>query len=360
MEIVDRLTELVGIPSVSGNEAAICSTIEAMARERRPSWKRHRIGNNLVVGPVRGGGVAEGAKRPVVGLVGHLDTVPPQGNEAPVLRDGNLFGIGSADMKSGVAVMCDLLEHLEESALHADLLFVFYEKEEVGFDENGLGRLLLAIPALSTMDFAFVLEPTALDLEVGCNGHVNVEVVFRGKSAHSARTWLGENAIHKAGAFITRVAEIEPLPVTVGEATYRQVVSLTTAHAGIARNVVPDAFTFNLNHRFPPGRSPEEAVQYLRSLVPMEAEFRVIDVAPAGLVPKTNAIYEAFRRRFSLAIKGKQGWTDVARLTASGIDAVNFGPGRPELAHRVDEHVSIDELRRCRDMLESFLTSPIS
>jgi succinyl-diaminopimelate desuccinylase len=137
-------------------------------------------------------------------------------------------------------------------------------------------------------------------------------------------------------------------------------VSLTTAHAGIARNVVPDAFTFNLNHRFPPGRAPEEAVSYLRSLVPMEAEFRVIDVAPAGLVPKSNAIYEAFRRRFELPIKGKQGWTDVARLTANGIDAVNFGPGRPELAHRVDEHVAIAELERCRDMLRAFLTSPIS
>jgi succinyl-diaminopimelate desuccinylase len=360
MKIAERLTQLVGIPSVSGNEEAICSTIEAVCREARPSWPRQRLGNNLVVGPVRGGRVPAGAKRPLVGLVGHLDTVPPQGNETPLLRDGNLYGVGSADMKSGVAVMCDLLEHIPEASLHTDLLFVFYEKEEVGFDENGLGRLLLAIPSLSTMDFAFVLEPTALDLEVGCNGHINVEVVFRGKSAHSARVWLGENAIHKAGAFISRVAEIEPLPVTVGEATYRQVVSLTTAHAGIARNVVPDAFTFNLNHRFPPGRSPEEAVAYLRTLVPMEAEFRVIDVAPAGLVPRANAIYESFRRRFSLSIKGKQGWTDVARLTANGIDAVNFGPGHPELAHRVDEHVPIAELEGCRDILQQFLLSPVT
>jgi len=168
MEIVDRLIELVGIPSVSGTEERICDHVESLAAGHRPTWAHRRIGNNLVVGPVPG--AAAIADRPLIALVGHLDTVPPQGNESPELRDGQIHGIGAVDMKAGVAVMCDLLESIPADRLRADLLFVFYDKEEAGFHENGLGFVIPEMPALSEADFAFVLEPTDLALEVGCNG----------------------------------------------------------------------------------------------------------------------------------------------------------------------------------------------
>lgn len=352
MDIIDRLTEIVAMPSVSGNEAALCDHVERIIRERRGDWPLRRIGNNLVVGPVAGAG----ADRPHVALVGHLDTVPPQGNETPRLEDGKLYGIGSCDMKAGVSVMIDLLETLPDE-LPVDLTFLFYDNEEVTYEANGLGKVLPATPWLADVDFAFVLEPTGAELEVGCNGYAVAEVVFHGRSAHSARPWMGDNAIQKAGVFLSRLAEIDPIDVTVGEATYRQVVQATWAEGGIARNVVPDRFMVVVNHRFPPGKTTADAEAYLRSLAPEGAEVTIPDIAAPGTVPEANPVYDAFRERYRPKILGKQGWTDVSRLTASGIDAVNYGPGHPEFAHRPDEHVPVDEVRAVRDRLFEFLST---
>ncbi len=354
MNITDRLIRLVEIPSVSGHEDAICSEITGWCEAAKPTWRRRRLGNNLIVGPVRGGGEAS---RPFIGLIGHVDTVPPQGNAQPSVADGAVYGLGSCDMKGGIAVMVDLMTSLPADGLPVDLLLVFYDKEEVAYDENGLGRVLEEIPEVRELDFAFVLEPSATEFEVGCNGHVNLEVTFRGTAAHSARPWLGDNAVHNAGAFIDRIHRIEPLPVRVGGAIYRETVAITLARGGAARNVVPDRFMVNVNHRFPPGRTVEEAVAYLTGLVPEGADAVVVDSAAPGGVPVGNPVYNAFRARFSPAIHAKQGWTDVARLSEAGVDAVNYGPGHPELAHRADEHCPIKELEFCRDRLREFLTT---
>jgi succinyl-diaminopimelate desuccinylase len=352
VDIVDRLTEIVAIPSVSGDEAAIADHIEGLIRVRRPSWPLTRIGHNLVLGPVTGAGTG----RPHVALVGHVDTVPPQGNQSPHVEDGNLYGIGACDMKGGVAVMLDLVDTVPDD-LPVDLTWIFYDNEEVTYDANGLGKVLPATPWLADVDFAFVLEPTGGELEVGCNGYAVAEVVFHGKSAHSARPWLGENAIHKAGAFLQTLAGIDPIEVAVGEATYKQVVQATWAEGGIARNVVPDRFMVVVNHRFPPGRTIADAEAYLRSLAPPGADVTIPDIAAPGAVPEANRVYDAFRARYRPIIRGKQGWTDVSRLTAAGIAAVNYGPGHPELAHRSDEHVPVAQLRAVRDRLHEFLST---
>jgi succinyl-diaminopimelate desuccinylase len=355
MDIVDRLTELVGIPSVSGNEEAIANTIHAMVATARPRWPLERLGNNLVIGPVRTS--APKAGKPLVALVGHLDTVPAQGNAAAVVHDDAVWGVGSTDMKAGVAVMCDLIETLPDRELPYDLLFVFYDKEEVGFHENGLGVVLKEVPILSRVDLAFVLEPTAMNVEMGCNGHIVADVTFKGVSAHSARPWTGENAIHKAGAFITKIAAIETLDVRVGNATYRQTIQITEARGGIARNVIPDSFVVRLSHRFPPGRTIDQASAYIEGLVPNGASFAVRDSAPPGAVPEKNRVFDAFVASAKPEVRGKQGWTDVARLSMNGIDAVNYGPGVPELCHRADEHCPIGHLRGVRESLYRFLTT---
>lgn len=352
---MDRLVELVAIPSVSRNEEAVTRVIERLVAGARPDWPLERVGNNLVVGPVRTGG--EGATKPLVGLIGHTDTVPAQGNAVPEVRDGAVWGVGATDMKAGVAVMCDLIETLPDQELPYDLLFVFYDKEEIGYDENGLGVVLEKVPAVKDVDFAFVLEPTEAAVELGCNGHLVTEVTFTGKGAHSARPWTGENAIHKAGAFIERIAGFEMREVTIGEAIYRETLQITEAHGGIARNVVPDAFLVRMSYRFPPGRSPEEAIAFVRSLVPEGAGFAVHDLSPPGEVPKQNAVLDAFLAHARPPIRGKQGWTDVARLTMHGVDAINYGPGVPELCHRADEHCPIEYLEKVRDVLAAFLTT---
>jgi len=355
VDIVDRLVELVAIPSVSGHEAAITGVIEDLCHRSRPDWPLRRLGNNLVLGPLSGGG-GSSAPRPLIGLIGHTDTVPPQGNESPEVRDDRIFGVGACDMKGGVAVMCDLIEHLPTGSLPLDFVFVFYDKEEVGFDENGLGRVLDEVKELQAIDLAFVHEPTSLALELGCNGNLHAQVVFKGTSAHSARTWLGENAIQKAGPFISKIGAIQPRDVKIGDAGYREVIGITLAQGGIARNVVPDSFTLQVNHRFPPDLTIEDSKAYVQSLVPPDAEIRFADFAPPGAVPENNAVLDRFRTLFDPAIRGKQGWTDVARFTLQGIDAVNFGPGDPHLCHRRDEHIAIGDLERCRDMMREFIT----
>jgi len=313
------------------------------------------MGNNLVLGPSAPPTDGGGKRREIIALVGHLDTVPPDGNETPQLRDDTVYGRGACDMKGGVAVMCDLVEALPETGLPIDPVFIFYDKEEVAFEANGMGVVLRECAFLKDVDFAFVLEPTNLALELGCNGHLNAWITFPGKSAHSARPWQGENAIHRAGPFISTIAGIAPREVAIGDAVYREVISVTLAEGGTARNVIPNRCAMNVNFRYPPDREPDDAERFVRELVPDCATMEIKDGAPPGRVPVGNSILERFRERYAPATNAKQGWTDVARLAIHGIDAINFGPGQSELCHRPDERVPADQLRRCREMLFDFL-----
>jgi succinyl-diaminopimelate desuccinylase len=211
------------------------------------------------------------------------------------------------------------------------------------------------MPWLNEARLAVLLEPTDLRVELGCIGVMNAEVRVTGKSAHSARPWLGVNAVERAVPWLTEITKFPVTPVSVKGVEYRETLQVTTLRAGRTRNVVPDELVANLNHRFPPGRTLEEAGRRLRALVPAEFEFRIVDQAPAGEVCADRPEVREFIERFRLPIAGKQGWTDVARFTEAGIPAFNFGPGVPEQAHQADEYCPLDNLLPAYETLASFL-----
>jgi len=348
--LADLLEALVNIPSETGREAEIAARVHERL-SRRGVGEILRSGNAVVWrGPRRG--------RPVLVLAGHLDTVPANGN-ARARREGDrLYGVGATDMKSGDAVLLALVERLDPARLRFDLAVVLYDAEEGPHEGNGLKRLLGEMPWLKDAALAILLEPTDLQVELGCNGAMNVEVRAAGRSAHSARPWLGVNAIERAAPWL---AEITRTPVTAHEVQgieYRETLSVTTLQAGRARNVVPDELVANLNYRFPPDRTLEEAERRLRALVPAEFEFRVVDRAAPGRVCLDRPEVQEFVRRCGARVGGKQGWTDVAQFTAAGIPAFNFGPGVPELAHQRDEYCPIPNLGRAYDGLAAFLEAP--
>ena len=344
----ETLVELVDTPSVTGNEGRICT---AIAERLMATWELDgvvRVGNSLVVGRRTG--------RPLVTLYGHIDTVPEQGNGAARIGGDRMHGLGTTDMKGGVAVMIHLLEDPAVLAGPYDVVGVFYDKEEGPAHENGLEQVLERVPWLEEAALAVILEPTDLALELGCNGAMNADVVFRGVAAHSARPWLGENAVTKAGAWLAALHQREPEVVTVGGLEFREVFSVTTASGGIANNVIPSEFTVNLNYRFPPVYGLDEAEQRLRQVAEAADEITVTDRAAAGTVAAGVAIVDLLGETLHAPVAAKQGWTDVARLTARGVPAVNYGPGDAALAHRADESVSLANVDVAFDRLRTFLS----
>jgi succinyl-diaminopimelate desuccinylase len=342
------LTDLVDTPSVTGSEAQICTRI---ASRLLPIWTMtgvQRFGNALVVGQRTG--------RPLITLFGHTDTVPPQGNESARVEAGRLYGLGATDMKSGLAVMIHLLEDAEVRSGAYDVIGVFYDKEEGPAAGNGLETVMDAAPWLEESELAIVLEPTDLALELGCNGALNADVMFRGSAAHSARPWLGVNAVTKAGDWLSELHARTPEPVDIRGLEYFEVFSVTSAAGGIANNVIPALFTLNLNHRFPPIYSIEEAEARLREVAAAADEVRVTDRGPAGTVPTDNPLVDRLEELAGGQVAAKQGWTDVGRLSSKGIDAVNYGPGEVALAHQPGESVPLENLDQAFVTLKTLLT----
>jgi succinyl-diaminopimelate desuccinylase len=345
-ELADLLEALVNIPSRTGEEAAIARWVGERL-DARASGEVLRSGNSLVWrGPRRG--------RPLVVLAGHLDTVPGDGIPA-VRRDGRLIGLGSSDMKAGDAVLLALLERLDPARARFDLAGVFYEAEEGPLENNGLTRLLGEMPWLREARLAVLLEPTSLKAEMGCVGSMNAEVTVRGKRAHSARPWLGVNAVERAAPWLAEVTRFPTTPTTLHGVTYRETLQVTTLEAGVARNVIPDALVANLNYRFPPDRDLATAEARLRGLVPGDFEFQVIDRAPPGQVALDVPEVREFVARFGLEVAGKQGWTDVAQFSAAGVPAFNYGPGIPEQAHQQGEYCPLGNLEPAYRTLAAFL-----
>ena len=346
--LADLLETLVNIPSETGSEARIAAFVS-----ERLAGLGHgealRSGHSLIWrGPVRG--------QPLIVLAGHLDTVPANGNGSARREDGKLFGVGSSDMKAGDAVMLCLLEELDPARLRFDVAMVFYDAEEGPAQENGLGRVLREMPWLAEAALAVLLEPTDLKVELGCIGAMNAEVRVRGKAAHSARPWLGVNAVERAAPWLAEVTRVPVTPVSVQGIEYRETLQVTTLQAGAARNVVPDSLVANLNYRFPPDRTVAAAEERLRSFVPREFEIQIVDRAPPGRVCLDDPAVAEFVRRFGLTVAGKQGWTDVARFTEAGIPAFNFGPGIPELAHQQGEYCPLANLEPAYRHLMAFLS----
>jgi succinyl-diaminopimelate desuccinylase len=344
--LADTLAWLVDIDSPYGSEAAIADAVA----NRLSAHPIRRHGAGLVVGE-------PADDRPMVLLVGHLDTVPRQGQGPARIVDGRLVGLGASDMKSGLAVMLHLLETPEVLAGPHHVVAVFYDREEGPVQDNQLGPILEAEPWLTEARFAVVCEPTDLQLEVGCNGAMNIRCHFEGRSAHSARPWLGENAIHRAARLLQRLADREPNDVEVGGLVFREVMGATLAEGGVSRNVIPKDFWVNVSYRFPPTLTLDEAEARFRAFVGDDADrLEFVDRAPAGPVPEGDPHLERLMAVSGAPIHPKQGWTDVARLAQFGIPAVNYGPGETAQAHQVDESVELGNLDVAYDVLQRWLS----
>ena len=345
--LAERTLELCAIRSPVGEEAEIAAYV---ARETGGE----RIGNAVVCG--RAGGA-----RPAVILAGHLDTVPLQPGDFPSRRaDGRIFGRGASDMKGALAVMIELWRSLTRAELPVELVLVFYDREEGPIAENGLLPLFQARPDLRRAALALCLEPTDLALQLGCCGSMHATLTFQGRSAHSARPWQGENAIHKSGALLEHLRAQEPREVRMGELVYREVMSVTRIEGFTGRNVVPARCELNLNFRFAPGRTLAQAEDEVVALARrFGAEARVTDRAPSGPAILDNALLQELRALTAAPVEAKQAWTDVAQLAQLGVPAANFGPGEQAQAHQKNESCSEESLQRAYVMLERFLREAV-
>lgn len=349
MTLLETLIELVDQPSETGDEGRLCTQIAARLLATFSAGQVERLGNSLVVGPRSG--------RPLILLVGHLDTVRRQG-QGPAHVDGDrLSGLGAADMKAGLAVMIHLLEDPAVRLGRYDVIGVFYEGEEGPSAGNGLEPVLQRMEWLRAAECAVVLEPSDLELQMGCSGVINARVVFTGKAAHSARPWLGENAISKAGSWLAELHQRPPVSVNVDGLEFKEVFSVTTAAGGVATNVIPARFEVNLNYRFPPTLTIDAAEERLRAVARPADEIEVVDSAPAGSVAVRHPFFTRLAQVSGAPRTAKQGWTDVARLGAYGIAAVNYGPGQAAQAHQAAESVPIANLAEAFAHLRTVLTS---
>jgi succinyl-diaminopimelate desuccinylase len=337
-DLVETLSWLVDIPSVTGDEAPLRDAIAG----RLGGMRQQAIADSLVVGEAHDGAVI---------LVGHLDTVPLQGHVGARVEADRVHGLGSTDMKGGLAVMIHLIEALGPDRVAC----VFYAGEEGPLSGNQLGQILTDASWLVAASAGIVLEPTNQALEAGCQGSINADVTFTGEPAHSARPWLGDNAITKAGEFLTFMRGLEPELHVVNGLEFKEVMSVTTAQGGVARNVIPAGFVMNVNYRFAPDRNPESAVERLLEVCAGGDRVEITDVAPAGSVNVDHPLFRSLIENSGAAVFGKQGWTDVAQLSAVGIPAINFGPGEPSLAHKPGESVRIADLHWAHDSLLAVL-----
>jgi succinyl-diaminopimelate desuccinylase len=265
-------------------------------------------------------------------------------------------------MKGGLAVLLRLAEELSTDPHRArhDITLVFYECEEVAEEHNGLRRLFAERAELLAGDFAVLLEPTGGWVEAGCQGTLHVRASFDGVRAHSARPWIGRNAIHEAAPVLARVAAHEADTVDVDGLPYRESVEIVSIEAGVARNVVPDACAFVVNRRFAPAYTIDEATEQLRTLLEGADGVEVLSASPAAPPNLAHPLVAEFIDTLALGVRPKLGWTDVARFASRGVPAVNFGPGDPELAHTAGELVDRASLERAYDVLARFVTGAAS
>lgn len=351
MAILDDTLDPVGltralcdIESVSGDEGLIADAIEEFL-QGCDHLEVTRDGNALVAR------TSLGRPHRVV-IAGHIDTVPVNGNLPSEMRGDILWGRGTVDMKAGVAVHLRLAKDLVEP-LH-DITWIFYDLEEVEATRNGLGRLSRNHPDLLVGDFAILGEPSNAIIEGGCNGTMRVAISATGERAHSARSWMGSNAIHAAHVILERLANYEAKTVTVDGLDYREGLNAVGIRGGVAGNVIPDACTVDVNFRFAPSKSEADAFAEVTALFP-EFDIVVTDAAAGARPGADSPLAQSFIEAVGGRIAPKLGWTDVARFSALGIPAVNFGPGDPALAHADDERVPISDILACDAGLRAWL-----
>ncbi len=345
---IELTAALVDIPSVSQDEVAIADAVEAALRTQTQGFEVLRLGNSVLARTSRGLGSR-------VILAGHLDTVPIADN-VPSRRDGELLhGCGTVDMKSGDAVFLHLAATITDPA--HDLTMIFYDCEEIAAKFNGLGRIERELPEWLAADVAILGEPSGGFIEAGCQGTLRVRLSAAGIRAHSARSWLGDNAIHKLGPALDRLARYTARSVDIDGCVYREGLSAVRVHGGVAGNVVPDAAALDVNFRFAPDRSVAQATDHVREVFDgLDLDFAVTDSA-AGALPGLSA--PAAAELIAAAggeVRAKYGWTDVSRFAALGIPAVNYGPGDPNLAHKPEEHVPVAQITEVARVLRGYLS----
>jgi len=385
VELVDLLLDLLAVPSVTGDEAAIADLIAG--RYHRRGEPVRRVAESLVVGDLAD-------RRPLVLLVAHTDTVPPTDADRHPYQDGErVVGRGASDMKAGLAVAMRVFEDPTVRSGPVTLALVAYAGEEGSHDGNQLGRVLAEVPELSRAALGVVLEPTDLQVQLGCMGTIHAEVAFSGRAAHSARPWQGVNALTAAAPMLGALAGRPPADLTVDGLPFREVLVPTQAWTANARNVVPDRFLINVNYRYAPDKSPAEAEDALRAAVAIAAqpalasggaplpagqdgartdanppgvagvgvpavpEVVVTDHAPAGRPARHDPFVAAFLAGARAQVGPKQAWTDVGRLSAAGIPALNHGPGLTAQAHQAGEHVPVANLAAGRAALTRALAA---
>jgi succinyl-diaminopimelate desuccinylase len=344
VDTVQLTEDLVNIESVSGNEREIADAVQAALTDL-DHLKVQRFGNTVVARTEQGR-----AERVVI--AGHIDTVPLNAN-LPARRDADaLHGLGTCDMKGGVAVALRIAASMPRT--NRDVTFLFYECEEVEAERNGLFLLSRSNPDLLEADFAILMEPSDAVVEAGCQGTLRVDVLTRGERAHSARAWMGSNAIHAAAEVLARLNAYEPRRPVIDGLEYHEGLNAVFISGGVAGNVLPDECRVSVNYRFAPDRSEEEAVAHVREVFD-GFEVEVSDSAPGAMPGLSVPAAAAFVEAVGGTANPKFGWTDVARFSALGIPAVNFGPGDPHLAHKQDEFVPLAHLGEVEKRLRAWL-----
>jgi len=324
-----RALELVNIASPSREEDAIVEHVRGLMPQA-PAYDA----DTVLFYPGR------------VVLAGHYDTVPAQDNFPGRAEDGWVVGLGATDMKGGLAVMIEL------ARAGAPFGYLFFGREELPAGESSLPGFFESHGLEA--DLVVMLEPTDNTIQAGCLGNLNARLVFHGTSAHSARPWLGDNAIMRAVEELAPLARLEPLDVEIQGLVFREVLSVTQIEGGIATNVIPALATATLNFRYAPSRTPEEAEALLHDLVDGAGDLELLGNSPPGRVAAVSPLVQALRGAGDFALEPKQAWTPVAEFSAQGLDAVNLGPGATRYAHTRDERVEIAELQRTYDALLKF------
>ncbi|MER5785472.1 succinyl-diaminopimelate desuccinylase [Streptomyces mobaraensis] len=341
---------LVDFPSVSGTEGPLADAIERALRDL-PHLTVDRHGNNVVARTNLGR-----AERVV--LAGHIDTVPIADNVPSRLDDdGVLWGCGTSDMKSGVAVQLRIAATVPEP--NRDLTFVFYDNEEVSADLNGLGHVAKAHPDWLAGDFAVLLEPSDGEVEGGCQGTLRVILRIKGERAHSARSWMGSNAIHAAAPILARLASYEPRRPVIDGLQYHEGLNAVRIDGGVANNVIPDECAVTVNFRYAPDRTEHEAIAHVLEVFEGcgVTEVTIDDHSGGALPGLSHPAAAAFMEAVGGRARPKFGWTDVSRFAALGVPAVNYGPGDPLYAHKRDEHVVVARIHQCEERLRAWLTA---
>jgi succinyl-diaminopimelate desuccinylase len=345
MALAQRTLDLVNIPSESGNEARVARYVEGSV----PLQTAFSDGESLIFAKREG--------KPLVLLAGHTDTVPAQGNLPGRIDNGAVVGLGASDMKGGLAVMIELAHWAAATDLAYDLGLLFFPREELGPAENPLPGIFEHTALVDQSQLVICLEPTDNTLQLGCLGNLVARVVFDGRSAHSARPWLGVNAIRLALNGLRQTLESAPRDVEIDGLVFREVISVVTLHAGIATNVIPGRAEAIVNFRYAPDRTPESAVNRVRELVGTDVE--IVANSPPAHVALRSPLVERLREAGGFEVQPKQAWTNVADFAARGLDAVNLGPGATRYAHAVDEQVAIAELERTYEALQRFLDGTV-